>query len=284
MLDIIRAENVADRNAPLLFGEYGVDMAKIILRASDNHACMLFDSTGAMISVAEYETKMEKGQEKQTMTQTARLLSDSLRVLVGSGMLSRSANGMSMFFISQLRDNVGARAMRGIPPPDKKTGGRALRFYASTQVEVSKGDVFKADVEREFGPDEKGVPVGQETKIRVRKNKCNRFQGRVATFNLFSEGERPGLDRIGELATLSVLTGVVQKSGSWFTCNGERLHGEDKLKAFLENDSHAFENITELTRLALARMMDNTALPAEELIDETQFEGGEEIDGGTYTE
>lgn len=294
MLDIITAENVEDeydgdgklkadrRMQPLLYGEYAVDMAKIILRASDKHACMCFDSTGAMISIAEFETKMEQGQAKQTMTQTARLLSDSLRVLVGSGMLARSANGLTMFFISQLRDNIGGRGFHGLPPPDKKTGGRALRFYASVQVEVSKGDRIKADVDNDFGSKDTGVEIGGETKVRVRKQKCNRFQGRVASFEVYQDGDIRGMDRYGELVKLSILVGEVEKSGSWikFPKDGfDNVQGPAKFEELLRRDNDYFLKLSERTRLALARQMDSHALPSEELIDETQFTAGEIVDG-----
>jgi len=300
MLDIITAENVEDeytddgklksdrRTLPLLYGEYAVDMAKIILRASDTHACMCFDSTGAMISIAEFETKMEQGQAKQTMTQTARLLSDSLRVLVGSGMLARSANGITAFFISQLRDNVGGRGFHGLPPPDKKTGGRALRFYASVQVEVSKGDRIKADVDNDFGSKDAGVEIGGETKIRVRKQKCNRFQGRVASFEVYQDGDIRGMDRYGELVKLSALVGEVTKSGSWYKFpkdpGRDNVQGPDKFEKMLHEDYEYYLALSERTRNALARQMDSYALPAEELVDENQFVGDDVINGEIVAE
>lgn len=266
MLDVVTAANVEDRNMPLLFGETAFDMAKLILRYSNTHAIVAFDSTGAMVSKAEYEAK-EETMEKATMTHTARLMSEGLRIVVGSGLLARSANLMNMFFISQSRDNIGARAVRGLPPPDKATGGRALRFYGSVRIEVSKGETYKGDVEDEVsGRKETNVEVAHVTKVRVRKNKCNHFQGRVAEFNLYTEGDVKGIDPVDELFKLAQYCNVIRRGGKFYNLPDgiPRVEGKDAMLELLRTDQVVFDLIEHATQKQLAVMMDNTAQPETE--------------------
>lgn len=252
MLDVIDHESV---NKPMLFAEDAIDIVKSLFKHGSDHAVIGFDSTAAMISVHQYEAKMEHGQEKATMYSVARVLSEGIPIMLGT--MFKSPSEPTIFFVSQGRDNIGAMTMRGIPPRDKQTGGRALPFYASTRINVSKGDVYKADVEDEdTGRNEKGIEVGHKTRVAVWKNKCNRVQGRTAEFDVYNEGEVHGVDRVAELAQLSIYTRVVVQSGSWLTLpSGTRLQGKDALKEALSDDQ-VFETIDKLTRAALARMMD----------------------------
>lgn len=270
-LMLIRAENFGAGVDPM-FLEWAADMLKMQLR-SGSLACIGMDSTAAMVSKAEYEIKEAKGEEQATVGHTARGMASMLRQIVGSGLVQRSDS--TVFYISQMRDNISGRGFKGQPPPDKRTGGRALPFFASTQVEVLRGDVFKADVEDESGFIEKDTEVGHETKIRVRKNKNNAKQGRVCSFDVYSEGEVVGIDRTGELAKLSVLTGVVKRSGSWYDwTDGDRhiLHvqGLPALKDALRDSLYTI-TIEQQTRRALDLQLSANALPAEVLV-------GEEID------
>jgi recombination protein RecA len=261
MLDVVRAENVMDQKAPLLFGETAYDMARIIFMHSNTHACLCFDSTGAMVSKSDYEKREESIEKTGYGVETARLISDGLKLLIGTGMLARS--GMTHFYISQSRDNLTQRAIRGIPPPDKPTGGRALRFYASMRVEVSKGDTLKATLEDDTtGVVDTNVEVGHVTKIRVRKNKCNSYQGRVAEFNLFTGGELQGLDRVSELATLAIYSGVAKRGGSWYEVpNIFRVKGKEVFPKAIEDN---FAEVEKLVRTRLAEIMDGSSQPETE--------------------
>lgn len=259
MLDVIDHESV---NRPMLFSEDAFDVCKALFKAESPHACICFDSTGAMVSIHQYEAKLE-GQEKQTMYSNARVMSDGLPVIGGT--LFKSPSEPTIFFISQGRDNFGATAIRGIPPRDKQTGGRALPFYAITRVNVSKSDVFKGDLsDDETGQDEKGVEVGHKTRVQVWKNKANHVQGRTAEFDVYTEGEAIGVDRIDELAQLAIYTRVVQQAGSWYEIpdlSGEcrepqRFQGITKLKESLA-DQELFKLIDVATRAKLAQMMDS---------------------------
>jgi recombination protein RecA len=273
MMDLVTHESVT--KYPMLFAEHSFDICKTILRISDDYACIGFDSTGAMVSVAEYEKKEEKGQESSTPFYTSRAMASGLPII--TGMVQKCKSKPTIFFVSQGRDNIGAASFRGIPPPDKQTGGRALPFYATVRVDVSKGEVFKADVvDDATGRSDKSIEVGHKTRVRIRKNKANRFQGRIAEFDLYSEGEIRGIDRVGELTELSVYTRVIKQSGSWLTASYDetlRWHGTKEYKAYL-SDPDAFEFVNAMTRQALAVMMDTSAEPVEDEDADTESTPG----------
>jgi len=274
MLDVIDHESV---NRPMLFAEDAFDVVKSLFRNDSPHACICFDSTGAMVSIHQYEAKMEGGQEKQTMYSTARVMSEGLPIIGGT--LFKSPAEPTVFFISQGRDNIGGMVIRGIPPRDKQTGGRALPFFATTRVSVQKADVFKGDVSDDVtGRDEKAVEVGHKTRVSVWKNKANRVQGRTAEFDVYNEGLF-GVDRVDELAQLAIYTRVIRQAGSWYDIdpivygapvvpNGEpprdldtqygasRYQGLGKVKEAL-SDVTMFNDIERATRKRLAEMMDS---------------------------
>ena len=260
-LALIRAENFGAKVGSL-FLEWAADMMKQQLEHK-MFACIGNDSTAAMTSKAEYAIKEEKGEEAATMAYTARGMSSVLRQVVGTGLLARS--GTTLFYMSQMRDAIGVRGFKGMPPADKRTGGRALPFYAATQIEISRGETFKADLD-ENGLVSKDIEIGHETKIRVRKNKNNKNQGRVASFDLYSDGEIHGIDKVGELQRLSVLAGVVKKEGNYYTVfdSEERLHGKDALYQRLML-ADAYDDVLYRTRQALDLEQVSTALPAETL-------------------
>lgn len=259
-LALVRAENFGDKIEGM-FLEWCTDMLKVMLHKK-MFACIGMDSTAAMTTYAEYKIKEEKGEEKQTVAYTARGIASLLRLCIGSGLLQRSDS--TLFFISQMRDNIGGRGFKGQPPADKRTGGRALPFFAATQLEISRGDLFKADVQQESGYIEKDVEVGHETKVRVRKNKNNAKQGRVATFDLYSEGEVIGIDRTEELAKLAVLTGVVEKIGTYYNIDGNRVaHGKDDLTSYLRSNSEIAAGVEIRTRQSLDVQQTAQALPSE---------------------
>ncbi len=273
-LAIIRAENFTDKVGPL-FMEWAADMMKLHLKRQ-MFACICHDSTAAMVSMAEYAIKEDKGEEAATMAYTARGMSSILRQVVGTGLVARS--GSTVFYLSQMRDNIGGRGFRGMPPPDKRTGGRALPFYASTQIEVSRGEVFVADVDESTktatGLLVKNAEIGHETKIRVRKNKNNAKQGRVTAFDVYSEGDVVGFDRVGELMQLSILTGVVTKRGNYYDVGTQTFHGKDAYAKFLREYPSQFELVYAKTVQALDLSMKE--LP-EELLVSDEYDPDEEM-------
>ena len=257
-LHIVRAD---DFETELLFVEHCTMMLKVMLRTGE-YACIGLDSTAAMVSKAEFEI-MEKDEESTTVAYTARAMSSLLRQVVGTGLLARS--GTTLFIMSQMRDNFRARAIRGIPPPDQRTGGRALPHYASVQVEVTRGETIKGNT-----PEEKQVEYGHETKVRVRKNKCNGRQGRVAMFEIYTEGEVRGLDRATELVRLGALVGVIERKGKfyYFDNRQRRCDGFDKAVQCIREDESLFQAVWDQTVAKIDERQSTNALPAREIDDE----------------
>jgi recombination protein RecA len=276
-LFLVRAENFGVDVGPM-FLEWAADMLKLQLR-SNLLACIGMDSTAAMVCKAEYDIKEDKGEEAATMAYTARGMASLLRQVVGSGLVQRSDT--TLFFVSQMRDNIGGRGFKGQPPADKRTGGRALPFFAASQVEVIRGDIFKADVATDAGYIEKNMEVGHETKVRVRKNKNNAKQGRVCSFDVYSEGEVIGIDRVAELAKLAVATGLIKRSGSWYEWtdpdqNVYRVQGMDALCDEMSLLDIQSNYMLSRTRSALDLQLTATALKPEILYGEEAPEDPDE--------
>jgi recombination protein RecA len=258
MLYVVRSENFGTSN---LFVEDCTDMCKLLL-STPTYACIGFDSTGAMVSSAEYELKEKKGEEGSTgYAYVARAMSSLLRQIVGTGSVLRS--GSTIFVMSQMRDPVGVRAVRGIPPQDKRTGGRALPHYASVQIEVLRGETIKGNT-----AEEKQVERGHETKVRVRKNKCNAKQGRVAMFEIYTEGEIRGLDRAKELTEMAALVGVITRSGRYYTFpSGDRVGSFDEAVAVVRGPK-LFKDVYDRTIALMEEQQAKNAMPAVEVDDE----------------
>jgi recombination protein RecA len=259
---LIRAENFGVEVGPL-FLDWAADMMKLQL-ASKKLAHIGMDSTAAMVTKAEYSIKEAKGEGQATVASTARGMSSLLRQIVGTGTLLRSES--TVFFMSQMRDNIGGRGLRGMKPADNRTGGRALPFYAANQIEVSRGEVFTASVQDDRGYVEKDTEVGHETRIRIRKNKNNAKQGRVCTFDVYSEGDVVGIDRTAELAKLAVVSGVVKQSGSWYTWEDMRVQGADALREWLAENAVKAAVIEMATRTALDILQSASSLPEEVVV------------------
>lgn len=257
-LYIVNASNF-EEDIPM-FVEWAADMLKVQLR-SGMFACIALDSTAGMVSRREYETKEEEGEEAIVVGKTAYAITSLLRQIVGTGLVRRSDT--TLFFISQMRANFLGRSFKGLPPADNRTGCRALPHFASTQVEVSRGDTYKGDVETN-GVVEKASEYGHETKVRVRKNKLNSKQGRVAAFDLYTEGEIVGLDTTAELIKMAILVKVIEQTGAWYVLpGGAKLHGANAVHATLVESPPLMKTIESLTRAALEARQEQSALPPE---------------------
>jgi recombination protein RecA len=279
-LVLVRAENFGVDVGPM-FLEWVTDMLKVQL-SKNMFALIGMDSTAAMVSKAEYEIKAEKGEEQATMAYTARGMASQLKQIVGSGLLGRSDT--TVMYMSQMRDNIGGRGFRGAPPADKRTGGRALPFFAATQLEVKRGDVFTADLEHSETRTEKGVEVGHETKVIVRKNKLNAVQGRACGFELYSEGEVTGLDHTAELVTLAVLTGRVGRAGKWYTLplDERKFNGKDALLDFLRGNAAVSAALEVEVRRELNVIQERDAPHLEPIMGDPE-EGEEQFDTPTVS-
>ena len=206
-------------------GEQGLEIAEAFVR-SGAVDIVVIDSVAALTPKAEIEGEM--GDTHVGLQ--ARLMSQALRKL--SGAISKS--NTTAIFINQIREKVGV--MFG--NPEVTPGGRALKFYSSVRLEVRRSENLK------LGQD----IVGNRTKIKVVKNKVAP-PFRVAEVDIMY-GE--GISRTGEVIDLGVDMDIVQKSGAWYSYNGERLgQGKEKVKEYLANSPELFEEINGKLREAL---------------------------------
>jgi recombination protein RecA len=191
-------------------GENALEIAEALVRSGAVDVVVV-DSVAALVPKAEIEGNMGDSH----MGLQARLMSQALRKLAGA--ISRS--NCLVIFINQLRDKIGV--MFG--NPETTTGGKALKYYASVRIDIRRMETLKVN----------GEMVGSHTRAKVVKNK-------VAP--PFREGEfdimyGEGISREGEIVDLGVKADIVQKSGAWFSYQGERLgQGRDNVKKLLREN------------------------------------------------
>jgi recombination protein RecA len=200
-------------------GEQALEIAEVLIR-SGAVDIVVVDSVAALVPRAELEGDMGDAQ----MGLQARLMSQALRKL--TGIVSKSKT--TLIFINQIREKIGV--MFG--NPETTTGGRALKFYASVRVDVRRIASIKDGDEI----------VGNRTKAKIVKNKvASPF--REAEFDIMYG---LGISREGDLLDVAVEKNIVDKSGAWFSFQGERLgQGRDNARQFLK-DNHDYRGRIEL--------------------------------------
>jgi recombination protein RecA len=201
-------------------GEQALEIAEVLIR-SGAIDIVVVDSVAALVPRAELEGEMGEAQ----MGLQARLMSQALRKL--TGIVSKSKT--CLIFINQIREKIGV--MFG--NPETTTGGRALKFYASVRVDVRRIASIKDGDE----------VTGSRTKAKIVKNKVAP-PFREAEFDIMYG---LGISREGDLLDLSVDKNIVEKSGAWFSFQGERLgQGRDNARQFLK-DNPDYRGRIELT-------------------------------------
>ena len=191
-------------------GEQALEIVDTLVR-SGAFDIIVVDSVAALVPQAELEGDMGDSH----MGLHARLMSQALRKLAGS--INRSKT--CLIFLNQLRMKIGV--MFG--NPETTTGGRALPFYSSVRIDIRRiARVKDGDLD-----------IGNRTRVKIVKNKVAP-PFREAEFDLIFHGDSIGISWEGDLIDIGVDKGLVEKSGAWFSYNGERLgQGRDNAKEFL---------------------------------------------------
>lgn len=215
-------------------GEQALEIADTLVRSGAIDV-LVIDSVAALTPKAELEGEM--GDSLPGMQ--ARLMSQALRKLTGS--ISKS--NCMVIFINQIRMKIGV--MFG--SPETTTGGNALKFYASVRLDIRRIGAIK----------DRDEVVGNQTRVKVVKNKLAPPFRQVEFDIVYGEG----VSKTGELIDLGVKGGIVEKSGSWFSYNSQRLgQGRENAKQFLK------DNVEVANEIELA-IRQNAGLIADAIID-----------------
>jgi recombination protein RecA len=191
-------------------GEQALEIADTLVRSGAIEV-LVVDSVAALTPKAELEGEM--GDSLPGLQ--ARLMSQAMRKLTAS----ISKTNCMVVFINQIRMKIGV--MFG--SPETTTGGNALKFYASVRLDIRRIGAIK----------DRDEVVGNQTRVKVVKNKVAPPFKMVEFDIMYGEG----ISKTGELVDLGVTAGVVEKSGSWFSYNGERIgQGRENAKSFLKQN------------------------------------------------
>lgn len=191
-------------------GEQALEIADTLVR-SGSIDVLVVDSVAALVPKAELEGEMGDSH----MGLQARLMSQALRKLTGSV----AKTGCMVIFINQIRQKIGV--MFG--NPETTTGGNALKFYASVRLDIRRIGAIK----------DKDNMIGNQTKIKVVKNKMAPPFKVIEVDIMYGEG----ISKTSELIDLGICAGLVEKSGSWYAYNGEKMgQGKEAAKAYLKRE------------------------------------------------
>jgi recombination protein RecA len=230
-------------------GEQALEIADMLVRSGAVHAVVI-DSVAALVPKAEIEGEMGDSH----VGLQARLMSQALRKLTGS----ISSSKTTVFFINQIRMKIGV--MFG--SPETTTGGNALKFYSAVRLDIRRTGAIKQGEE----------VLGNHTRVKVVKNKvAPPFQ--EAEFDILY-GE--GVSRESELIDLGVDYGLVEKSGAWYSYDGERIgQGKQNVRQYLKENPDTADKLETQIREA-------AGLAGEPAAAETQSAaaGGEAAEGG----
>lgn len=207
-------------------GEQALDICETLVRTGAVDIVVV-DSVAALTPKAEIDGEMGDNH----LGLQARLMSQALRKLTSITNKSKTV----VIFINQLRDKIGV--MFG--SPETTTGGKALKFYSSVRLDVRKGDLIK----------DGDKILGARTKVKVVKNKLAP-PFKTAEFDLIYG---VGISNEGCLLDLATEYNIIQKTGSWFSYNDEKIgQGKENVKNYLHNNPEVFEEIEKLVREKLA--------------------------------
>lgn len=207
-------------------GEQALEIAEALVRSGAIDVVVI-DSVAALVPRAELDGEM--GDVHVGLQ--ARLMSQALRKLTAHISKSRT----TCVFINQIREKVGIVYGN----PETTSGGRALKFYSSVRMEVRRGDSIKQGTEL----------IGNRTRLKIVKNKVAP-PFKTSEFDIMYGS---GISREGDLLDIGTATEIIQKSGSWFSFQGERLgQGRENAKEYIKNNPDFAKTVQELIREKLA--------------------------------
>ena len=213
-LDPVYAKNLGVDVDNLLISQpdYGEQALEIVdnLVSSGGVDIIIIDSVAALVPKSELDGDMDQ----QVVGAHARLMSKILRKITGNV----SKTGCIVVFINQIRMKIGV--MFG--NPETTTGGNALKFYSSVRLEVRKGKTISVGEK----------PIGAETKVKIVKNKVSAPFREIMVDLIYGKG----IQKESELVNLAEQAGIIEKAGSWYSYNSERIaQGNENLKNYMHD-------------------------------------------------
>ena len=213
-------------------GEQALEITESLVRSGALDVIVV-DSVAALVPKAEIDGDMGDSH----MGLQARLMSQALRKLAGALNKSKTV----LIFINQLREKIGV--MFG--NPETTTGGRALKFYASVRMDIRKIENIKQD----------GEVKGSRVRVKVVKNKVAP-PFREAEFDIVY-GQ--GISREGNILDMAVNLDIIEKAGSWFSYNGERIgQGRENVKKYLKDNPDILEEVDKKVRENFAKAFEQS--------------------------
>ena len=226
-------------------GEQALEIAEALIR-SGAIDIVVVDSVAALVPKAEIDGDMGDAH----VGLQARLMSQALRKLAGT----INKTNATIIFINQLREKVGV--MFG--NPETTAGGRALKYYASVRMDIRRVEAIKQD----------GEVVGNRTRVKVVKNKVAP-PFREAEFDIVYG---KGISKEGSVLDLAVTLDIIEKAGSWFSYNGERIgQGRENIKKYLADNPSFMAEVEKKVR-------DNFNKAFESALGETEEDEEQEIE------
>ena len=213
-------------------GEQALEITEALVRSGALDVVVV-DSVAALVPKAEIDGEMGDSH----MGLQARLMSQALRKLAGAINKSKTV----LIFINQLREKIGV--MFG--NPETTTGGRALKFYASVRMDIRKTEMMKQD----------GQVIGNRVRVKVIKNKVAP-PFREAEFDVLYG---KGISKVGNILDMAVNLDIVEKSGAWFSYNGQRIsQGRENAKRYLEEHPDIMDEIEKKVRDNFAKAFEQS--------------------------
>ena len=213
-------------------GEQALEITEALVRSGALDVIVV-DSVAALVPKAEIDGDMGDSH----MGLQARLMSQALRKLAGAINKSKTV----IIFINQLREKIGV--MFG--NPETTTGGRALKFYASVRMDIRKVENIKQD----------GEVTGNRVRVKVIKNKVAP-PFREAEFDIVYG---KGISKEGNILDMAVNLDIIEKSGSWFSYNGERIgQGRENVKRYLKENPKLLEEVESKVRANFAKAFEES--------------------------